>query len=374
VVLSDQQQPFTEKTNYSYILPNLDFSINLTDTLKGRMSFGKSIARAPIGNLYAGPGAERPFGSVLIDPSSRASGTAQNPALKPLESDNLDLALEWYFADASYVSLTYWNKSVANFVGNTIVRENLYGLRDPTAGPDAQTALAFLNSSACVGQVGAANAAACSANDTALFTALALLRNNAAGLGAYNGTDAQVLATEAAYDLYGEADDPLYQFDVNRPINQNEAKLHGWELGGQYFFGNSGFGVLANYTIVDGDVGYDNGGDPGIDQFALTGLSDTANAVFMYEKLGWSVRLAWNWRDQYLILANQGTSRNPYYVEAYEQWDLSVNYTLDEHWSFGLEAINLTGEDVRWRSRTSQMIVKLADQSPRYMLGVRYRF
>ena len=35
---------------------------------------------------------------------------------------------------------------------------------------------------------------------------------------------------------------------------------------------------------------------------------------------------------------------------------------------------DLTGEDVRWRSRTSQMIVKLADQSPRYMLGVRYRF
>ncbi|WP_353085598.1 TonB-dependent receptor [Stenotrophomonas sp.] len=374
VVLSDEQQPFTEKNSYSYILPNLDFSIDLMDDLKARVSFGKSIARAPIGNLYAGPTAQQPFGSVLIDPSSRASGTAQNPQLKPLESDNLDLALEWYFADASYVSLTYWNKSVNNFIGNTIVQENLYGLRDPTAGPDAQAALAFLNSGACITQVGAANAAACSANDTALFTALALLRNNPAGLGAYNGTDAQVLATEAAYDLYGEGDDPLYQFNVNRPINQNQAKLHGWELGGQYFFGDTGFGVLANYTLVDGDVGYNNGGDPGIDQFALTGLSDTANAVLMYEKYGWSVRLAWNWRDQYLILANQGASRNPYYVEAYEQWDLSVNYTLDDHWSFGLEAINLTGEDVRWRSRTSQMIVKLADQSPRYMLGVRYRF
>jgi TonB-dependent receptor len=185
---------------------------------------------------------------------------------------------------------------------------------------------------------------------------------------------AQVLATEAAYDLYGQADDPLYQFNVNRPINQNKSKLHGWELGGQYFFGDTGFGVLANYTIVSGDVGYNNGGDPGIDQFSLTGLSDTANAMLMYEKYGWSVRLAWNWRDQYLILANQGASRNPYYVEAYEQWDLSVNYTLDDHWSFGREAINLTGEDVRWRSRTSQMIVKLADQSPRYMLGVRYKF
>lgn len=374
IVLSDEQQPFTEKARYSYTLPNLDFSIDLTEELKGRVSFGKSIARAPYGNLYAGPGAQQPFGSVLIDPSSRASGNSQNPSLKPLESDNLDLGLEWYFADASYVSLTYWNKSVSNFIGNTVVQESLYGLTDPTSGPDARAALDFLTSGACVAQVGPANAAACSANDTSLFTALALLRNNPAGLGAYNGTDAQVLATEAAYDLYGQANDPLYQFNVNRPINQNKSKLHGWELGGQYFFGDTGFGVLANYTVVKGDVGYNNGGDPGIDQFSLTGLSDTANAMLMYEKYGWSVRLAWNWRDQYLILANQGSSRNPYYVEPYEQWDLSVNYALDDHWSFSLEAINLTGEDVRWRSRTSQMIVKLADQSPRYMLGVRYKF
>ncbi|WP_373401930.1 hypothetical protein, partial [Klebsiella pneumoniae] len=74
IVLSDEQQPFTEKARYSYILPNLDFSIDLTEELKGRVSFGKSIARAPYGNLYAGPGAQQPFGSVLIDPSSRASG------------------------------------------------------------------------------------------------------------------------------------------------------------------------------------------------------------------------------------------------------------------------------------------------------------
>ena len=222
--------------------------------------------------------------------------------------------------------------------------------------------------------MGAANAAACSGNDTSLFSALALLRNDPAGLGAFDGSDAQALALEAAYDLYGNANDPLYQFNVSQPINQNAATLRGWELGGQYFFGDSGFGILANYTIVNGDVGYNNGGDPNIDQFALTGLSDTANAVFMYEKYGWTVRLAWNWRDEYLILANQGNSKNPYYVEAYDQWDLSVNYALNDHWSFGFEAVNLTGEDVRWHARTDQQIVKLADQSPRYMLGVRYRF
>jgi TonB-dependent receptor len=377
ILLSDEQQAFTERASYSYILPNLDFSIDFTDELKGRASFGRSIARAPYGNLYAGPGtAQQPFGSILLDPSVRASGNDQNPALKPLESDNLDLALEWYFADASYVSLTYWNKSVSNFIGNGITQETLYGLTDPTSGPDAQAALAFLQSATCVNQVTAAGGdpAACSGNDTSLFTALALLRNDPGGLGAFNGTGAQQLATEAAYNLVGEADDPLYEFNVNRPINQNQAKLHGWELGGQYFFGDSGFGIFANYTIVKGDVGYDDGGDPNIDQFSLTGLSDTANVMFMYEKFGWSARLAWNWRDEYLILANQGASRNPYYVEDYYQWDLSVNYTFNDHWAIGLEAINLTGEDQRWHARTEEQLVRLVDQSPRYMLGVRYKF
>jgi TonB-dependent receptor len=378
IVLSDAQQPFSERADYSYVLPNLDFSIDFTDELKGRASFSKTIARAPLGNLYAGPGVTQPSGSILTDPSTRASGSAQNPALKPLEADNLDIALEWYFDDASYVSVTFWNKAVDNFVGNTVQQESLYGLTDPTSGPDAQAALNFLLSAQCRTQVSTAgnDPAVCSGNDTSLFTALAMLRNASAtgGLASYNGSGAQVLAMENAYNLYGESDDPLYMFNVNRPINQNAAKLHGWELGGQYFLGDSGFGISANYTIVKGDIGYDNGGDPGVDQFALTGLGDTANAVFMYEKYGWSARLAYNWRDEYLILANEGGSRNPYYVASYAQWDMSVNYAFNKHLSVGLEAINLTGEDVRWHARTEAQVVRLVDQGPRYMLGVRYKF
>jgi TonB-dependent receptor len=378
IVRSNEVQPFSESSSYSHILPNLDFSIDFTADLKGRASFGRSIARVPYGNLYAGPGPNQPTGSILINPSTRATGSAQNPALSPLESDNLDVALEWYFAPASYVSLTYWNKRVDNFVGNTVVRESLYGLRDPTSGPDAQQALAFLLSPACAAQVTAAGqdvSAGCSANDTALFTALALLRNpTTGGLNAYDGSPDQVLDMEFQYNIYGEADDPLYLFDVNRPVNQRQAKLHGWELGGQYFLGDSGFGVYANYTVVNGDVGINNAGDPGIDQFALLGLSDTANAMLMFEKYDWSVRLAWNWRDEYLILANQGGSRNPFYVESYRQVDLSANYQITKQLSLGFEAINLTGEDVRWHGRSDNQVIRLLDQSPRYMLGFRYTF
>ena len=375
---STEMQPFAQTHKYDYVLPNLDFNIDFTDQLKGRASFGQTIARAPYNNLIAGPVPGTPTGSILINPSTRAAGSSQNPELDPLESDNLDLALEWYFADASFVSVTFWNKQVNNFIGNTVSRESLYGLRDPTSGPDAQAALAFLQSQACVSQVTAAGqdaVAACSANDTSLFSATTMIRNaSTGGLAAFDGSSAQTLALETNYNLVGEADDPLYEFDVSKPVNQNKAKIHGWELGGQYFFGQSGFGVFANYTIVRGDVGFDNTVIDR-DQFALLGLSDTANAMLMYEKNGWSARLAWNWRDEYLIAANMdGSNRNPYYVEAYDQFDLSVGYQFDDHWSVGFEAINLTGEDVRWHGRSEKQIIKLIDQSPRYTVGVRYNF
>lgn len=380
IVQSAEEMPFSEKGSYSYILPNLDFSIDFTADIKGRASFSKTIARPPYGNLYAGPTVGNPSGSVLFGEQYRATGSAQDPNLKPLESDNLDLGAEWYFAPSSFVGVTYWNKRVKNFIGNSVVQQNLYGITDPTSGPDAQAALAFLNSGACTAQVTAAGndpTEGCAGNYTTLFTALAMARNAAAtgGLAAYNGSNTQQIDMETRFDILGESDDPLYQFDVNQPVNQRAATLHGWEIGGQYFFGDTGFGVLANYTIVNGDVGIDRAADPGEDVFALTGLSDTANAVLMYENYGWSARLAYNWRDEYLLAANQnGNNRNPYFVEAYHQIDAAVSYDFNDHFTVSLEAINLTGEDVRWHARSANQMVRLVDQAPRYMVGVRYAF
>ena len=373
-------RPFSEKNSYSYVLPNVDFSIDLTADVKARASFSKSIARPGYGNLYAGPTAGNPGGSVLYGEEFRAAGDSKNPLLMPLESDNIDFGVEWYFAPSSFVGVTYWNKRVKNFVGNTVVEENLYGLRDPTSGPDAQTANAFLQSAQCAAQVSAAGgdpALGCKGDYTNLFAATALVRYAAqtGGLAAYNGTSAQSIALEAQYDIAGTSDDPLYMYNVNKPINQQDATLHGWEFGGQYFFGDSGFGVLANYTVVKGDIGIDRQAEPGENVFALTGLSDTANAVLMFEKYGWSARLAWNWRDEYLLLANQhGNSRNPFFVEAYDQFDLSVSYDLTPNLTVSAEAINVTGEDVRWSARTHRQFLRVLDQSPRYMLGLRYKF
>jgi TonB-dependent receptor len=373
-------QPFTEETDYSHVLPSFDFDMMLTDGIKARLSYSTTIARANYTDLYAGASVDGATGSILIDPSTQAAAEANNPALEPLESDNLDLSVEWYFSDQGYVSAGYWAKRVDNFIGTTVLQQSLFDITDPTSGPDAQSALAFLQSATCRSQVTAAGEdvnAACSANDTALFTALAMLRNEpqTGGLAAYDGSSDQILEMENRFDITGEADDPLYTFAVRRPVNQEKAKIYGWELGGQYFFGDTGFGLQANYTIVKGDVGFDNNAPPGTTQFALLGLSDTANIVAMYEKFGITARVAWNWRDEFLLATNQnGSSTNPYYVEAYDQLDVSVGYELNESLSFQVEAVNLTGEDVRWHARSEKQVVRLEDQQPRFAVGVRYKF
>jgi len=363
---------------YHNFLPNLDFDIAITDALKGRFSYSKTIARAGYGQLGAGITPNGPGGSTLNN--FTPGGNQNNPGLLPLESDNFDLSLEYYFSDQGYVSVAAFQKNVENFIGNAVTNMTMHGIQNETGGPRAIAAAAEL---ADLGL---------SLNDSRLFTMMAMTEYEAngpiqydsdgdgvtetfqAGAGNFNDSDAQHRAFATLYDLHPEADDPLWTFAVSQPVNTEKAKIHGFELGGQYFFGDTGFGVLANYTIVRGDIGYDNTSDPNENQFALLGLSDSANAVLMFEKFGLSARLAYNWRDEFLQTVNRGQWRNPIYVEAYDQIDLSVGYDINDHIAVSFEAVNLTGEDVRWHGRSDKQLQRLEDQGARYSLGARYKF
>src|SRR3546814_4792204 len=62
------------------------------------------------------------------------------------------------------------------------------------------------------------------------------------------GQDGQPTGTIA-----GQPGDPLAVFRVNVPVNKESSQIDGWELNIQHMFGDTGFGVSANYTIVDSD-------------------------------------------------------------------------------------------------------------------------
>ena len=373
-ILAANNVPVTESNHYDHILPALDFSIDLTPEIKGRVSYGRTIARPDFASLFSAVdiGSNNPNRPTYL--GGRANANSGNPSLVPLVSDNFDVSLEYYFAPSSYVSAGFFDKRVKNFVGTGQETENLFDLRDPSsgaAGTRSGQAVTYLQS------IGA------DLSDVNLFTMTALIDQfglaNAitqfqANYTNGNLSQAFIDQTLQAYNVTANSSDPLYNFQVQKPINNQEGHIYGLELAGQYFLGNTGFGVAAAYTLVEGDIGYDITLPPSADQFALLGLSDTANVTLIYENYGLSARLAWNWRGTFLSNNSRGGSRNPVFVDSYDQLDLNINYDITDNIAVSFEAINLTESDVKHFARTENEPWFIVEGSRRFYLGARYRF
>lgn len=165
-------------------------------------------------------------------------------------------------------------------------------------------------------------------------------------------------------------------FSISSPINNRDAEIYGGEFAGQYFFGETGIGVAASYTLVRGNVGIDVLAAPTVDQFALLGLSDTANASLIYDKNGISARLTYNWRDKFLSETGRGgtTDRNPVFFAPYTTVDLNVSWDISQKIAISLEGINLTSESVRSYGRSKNQTFFAQENKPRILVGARYRF
>ncbi|WP_440877132.1 TonB-dependent receptor [Thalassotalea sp. PLHSN55] len=348
-----QSEIVSFEESYSHFLPNFDFDIEVVENVIARFSYSQTIARANYNNLASSSSVSGQSSPTLLSASARA--TSGNPALKPLESSNIDLSVEYYFDDASYVSIGYFDKSVKNFIGNKQVVENVLGIRDATAGPRAEAALAELN------RLGIP------VSDTNLFNMVAAMENN---IDFDSLTDEEF---EQQYDIHANADDPLTQFTNAKPDNSRKANIDGFEFALQHFFGDSGFGFQANYTLVNGDVEFDLSADPTVTQFALVGLSDTANLVALYEKDGLQARIAYNWRDDFLDTTTQ-YNNEPGFTEAVSQIDFNVSYDVNEDLSIFFEGINITEENQRRHGRSDRQLWNLDQLGARYAIGARYAF
>ena len=370
-----ESEAFAIDTSYDHLLPNVDFSMDVRDDLIFRASYSKTIGRAAYTQLYASTTANNPNRPTAL--GGQLTGTANNPELLPLESDNFDASLEWYYGDTSYVSAGYFKKDTTNFVGTGVVDRNLFGIRDQTAGGAGSRSGDALE---ILGDLGA------NTSESNLFTLTAMIDNNGGDLAAAQAEfeanlqpdgslpQAFVDAFLAENQVASNGDDPLAIYAVQQPINADEGVIDGWEFAWQHFFGDTGFGFAANYTIVEGDITADPAQSPAANEFALVGLSDTANFTAIYENYGFSARLAYNWRDEFLNATNQGGDRSPIFTEAYGQVDLSVSYDVTEQLAVSFEGINLTGEDQRQYHRTSEQFYYGYELSPRYAVGARYSF
>jgi TonB-dependent receptor len=333
---------------YDYVLPNLDIDVDLSDTMKLRGSYGESIGRPGWGDIQGGQ---------TLNQLARIGGgfgAQGNPDLKPLLSHNFDLSFEWYYDESSYLSLGYFRKNIDNYIGVTTIQGTPFELHTPASGVYFDEAV---------------NNGCATSDLTCIRNYIFLNHDGDAGVvrgpDDANGNQTGTIA--------GQPGDPIATFAITAPANQRSASLDGWELNVQHLFSDSGFGVSANYTIVDSGLEYDNFNRG--EQFALEGLSDSANLVAFYEKDKWSVRAAYNWRDEFLAGRFDGSGLpNPVYTEAYGQLDVNVGYQWNESMSLQLEAINLTDEIQRLHGRTENQVLYVTQTGPRYMIGFRIKF
>lgn len=323
------------KSSNEFWLPSLDVDMEVVDDVVARFSYSRSIARPPIGALT-------PNRDFSAKPNNRDRKiTAGNPDLLPYVSDNFDLSLEWYYAPGSYVSAGYFRKKVDNFLVTDFVEEQYPGLTDPYIGADAELARAQLE------------AEGVQADDQAVFA-----RIN------------QNLGQPAGSRIFARPGDPLATFTVTTTENAEVGNLYGWELAVQHMFGDTGFGVQANATIVKGDVDADRNV---IEQsFALPGLSDSANLTVFYENEWLSTRLAYNWRDEFLSGFDQFGS--PVFTEEYAQLDFNATWYATPKLAVFLEAINLTEEVQRTYVRYPEQLIRGNQYGSRYNVGLRYDF
>ena len=338
----------TASGSYSYLLPSIDWDMDVTSDLKVRASYGENIGRPGWGSLAGGVtvGQTANFGG--------GTGSTGNPALLPLLSKNTDLSLEYYYAKASYVAGALFNKNITNFIGSSTVRQPVSNVHTPIGGK-------YYN---------AAIASGCATTDPICQRKFIFAKFNGQPGVNFTGFNA---TGEAQGSIIGQPDDPLLQFAVATPSNSSTGDtLRGFEINVQHVFGASGFGVAANYTRVTSGLSFDNNNTES--QTALVGVSNSYNLVGFYEDNSWSARAAYNWRDRFLSATTDGAGNNPIYTAPYGQLDITLGYKWNKSLSLQADFINVNDGVIRQYGRTEEMLVGVTQTGRRYQVGARYRF
>lgn len=322
--------------SYANWLPAVDFDMAPIDHVKLRASYSHTITRPDYASMQGGTTLDSP---IRIGGSTGASG---NPGLMPYKSKNIDLSAEWYYGHESYISVGFFHKTVANYIGSKQVSQPAFGLTNAAAGAYAAEARAALGADA-----------------------------SAAALVNYIATKYPSSYDPVKNGILGQASDPLVNFITTVPYNSDQkANLHGWEFAVQHSLWQTGFGAIVNYTVVKSDTSFDNTISHTTNQFAVDGVSNSANAVIYYDKHGLQGRIAYNWRAGFL----SGGVSDPYYIESYGQFDASASYEIRKGITIFAEGINITNADRRGHMRNDQIVFFSAPGYARYAAGARFTF
>ncbi|WP_440875981.1 TonB-dependent receptor [Thalassotalea sp. PLHSN55] len=329
----------TGKHSYENVLPSLNLNYAFSDEFIGRFATSKTMTRPEIDLI-------RP-GFSVNENGYWGSGNPQvgrvsmyNTQLDPLESNNFDVSAEWYFNDASLLSVALFYKDMKNFTTNDTAATYIVDLRT-IEGEIASDDIVML-----------ADESDADGDDHGLTGCMP--QRATADFG-WLSADPTRLSNDLR-DLCG-------QYSVSKIVNGKGASIAGVELGYTqsynflpgYFL--SGLGVSANYTYQDSE--YD------ADISSITGkalptypVADTPihtyNFTAFWEQDGHQVRLSYRGSSDSLVGTDYNTGQSgrtwnqgSIWNEGRDTLDLSATYKVNDNVIVVLQATNLTDSAYR---------------------------
>ena len=145
----------------------------------------------------------------------------------------------------------------------------------------------------------------------------------------YKDISNYILQATAPEQHFNQARNAVTTYQISRPTNAGSAELKGASFAYQQTYAY-GFGLLANYTYVDGSA--DNGSD-------LPCLSrHQVNISPFYENGAFSARVTYNWRSKYFTGVDRGDQM---YVRPFTGLDATAGYRFNERVSLTVSGQNL---------------------------------
>lgn len=357
VTRSEEGEEVSVEGDYTNLLPSLDLNMSITEDMVLRASASTTISRAPYGSLGGTLSAPAQLPVFVINSNwtvpgddtgtfgdIRASGP--NPSIEPFESDNFDLSYEWYYGEASYFSIGYFTKTVTGWISSVVTEDQVLDpdLRHGILGDLGQDALNDLSGGAST--LGDVYSQMLTYNDPRV-----------------NGTD-NVISSDNTLD----GADTIILFDIARLDNSDrEVDVDGIEVAIQQDFFESGFGVMANATIINSDDGEYDVTDPEDQGLVVAGISNTANFSAYYDKGGVQLRISYNWREGYPT----GGGVTAAIIDDYSQIDMNASYEVTDNLTIFLEGINVTDEKYKSYVRDETFTSGMSQNKARYNLGLR---
>jgi iron complex outermembrane recepter protein len=114
--------PVAIDTTTNDVLPSVNTKLSLTERIIGRFSYSRTLTRPDFAALNPGVAL-----STVVSNTTGLTGAGGNPNLKPVKSNNLDLAAEWYFAKVGFVTGTAFYRSFNGYVQPSIENVEYFG-------------------------------------------------------------------------------------------------------------------------------------------------------------------------------------------------------------------------------------------------------